>query len=58
MGMNLGGFGVIVTLSQYLAKGEGRVKLLGWICVTFSISVFAAPLAVIVSIFIHTHCFY
>uniref|UniRef100_A0A7N0UII6 Bidirectional sugar transporter SWEET n=1 Tax=Kalanchoe fedtschenkoi TaxID=63787 RepID=A0A7N0UII6_KALFE len=47
MGMNLGGFAVIVILSQYLAKGEGRMKLLGWMCVAFSVSVFAAPLSII-----------
>ncbi|KAJ1377496.1 SWEET sugar transporter [Sesbania bispinosa] len=45
--LNFGGFCTIVVLTHILAKGEGRVKLLGWICVVFATSVFAAPLSVI-----------
>ncbi|XP_058757260.1 bidirectional sugar transporter SWEET13-like [Vicia villosa] len=46
--MNFVGFGTIVVLTHVLAKGEeGRVKLLGWICVVFATSVFAAPLSII-----------
>ncbi|WVZ20916.1 hypothetical protein V8G54_008238 [Vigna mungo] len=47
---NFGGFCTIVLLTHLLAKGAGRVKLLGWICVVFATSVFAAPLSIIVSI--------
>lgn len=46
--LNFGGFCVIVLLTHLLAKGEAaRVKLLGWICVVFATSVFAAPLSII-----------
>ncbi|ESW09866.1 hypothetical protein PHAVU_009G162900 [Phaseolus vulgaris] len=44
---NFGGFCTIVLLTHLLAKGAGRVKLLGWICVVFATSVFAAPLSII-----------
>ncbi|KAI5404714.1 bidirectional sugar transporter N3 [Lathyrus oleraceus] len=46
--MNFVGFGTIVVLTYVLAKEEeGRIKLLGWICVVFATSVFAAPLSII-----------
>ncbi|KAK7411017.1 hypothetical protein VNO78_02349 [Psophocarpus tetragonolobus] len=46
--LNFGGFCTIVLLTHLLAKrNQGRVKLLGWICVVFATSVFAAPLSVI-----------
>ncbi|KAG5031891.1 hypothetical protein AAZX31_06G159300 [Glycine max] len=46
--LNFGGFCTIVLLTHLLAKGEeARVKLLGWICVVFATSVFAAPLSII-----------
>ncbi|CAJ1975101.1 unnamed protein product [Sphenostylis stenocarpa] len=45
--LNFGGFCTIVLLTHLLAKGVGRVKLLGWICVVFATSVFAAPLSII-----------
>ncbi|KAG6477329.1 hypothetical protein ZIOFF_066582 [Zingiber officinale] len=41
------GFAGIVLLTQLLTSGSKRVVLLGWICVGFSVSVFAAPLSVI-----------
>lgn len=50
---NFGGFCTIVLLTHLLAKGAARVKLLGWICVVFATSVFAAPLSIIVSISYH-----
>ncbi|CAL9111422.1 bidirectional sugar transporter SWEET14-like [Musa acuminata AAA Group] len=40
-------FAAIVLLTQLVFKGSNRVTVLGWICVGFSISVFAAPLSVI-----------
>ncbi|WOL04391.1 bidirectional sugar transporter SWEET14-like [Canna indica] len=40
-------FCFIVLLTQLLADGLNRVRVLGWICVGFSISVFAAPLSII-----------
>ncbi|KAG9445539.1 hypothetical protein H6P81_011667 [Aristolochia fimbriata] len=44
--LNIGVFGLIVALTIFLAKGSGRVRVLGWICVVFSVSVFAAPLSI------------
>lgn len=53
--MNFGGFCIIVLVTHLLAKGEAaRIKLLGWICVVFATSVFAAPLSIIVSILLIT----
>ncbi|XP_039125854.1 bidirectional sugar transporter SWEET13-like [Dioscorea cayenensis subsp. rotundata] len=40
-------FGSIVLLTMLLTKGENRAILLGWICVAFAVSVFAAPLSII-----------
>ncbi|KAE9604249.1 hypothetical protein Lal_00002036 [Lupinus albus] len=45
--VNFGGCCAIILLIHLLAKGDGRVKILGWICVVFSTSVFAAPLSII-----------
>nr|AHB08882.1 bidirectional sugar transporter SWEET14-like protein [Suaeda glauca] len=45
--LNFGGFCGIILLCHYLAKGQARLQLYGWICVAFSISVFVAPLSVI-----------
>ncbi|MED6158691.1 hypothetical protein PIB30_035141 [Stylosanthes scabra] len=45
--LNFGGFCTIVLLTHLLAKGANRLKLLGWICVVFATSVFAAPLSII-----------
>ncbi|XP_020965847.1 bidirectional sugar transporter SWEET12 [Arachis ipaensis] len=45
--LNFGGFCTIVLLTHILAKGANRLKLLGWICVVFATSVFAAPLIII-----------
>ncbi|XP_050257834.1 bidirectional sugar transporter SWEET12-like [Quercus robur] len=44
--MNFGGFCLILLLSHFLAQGETRVRVLGWVCVAFSVSVFAAPLSI------------
>ncbi|KAF7839591.1 bidirectional sugar transporter SWEET12-like [Senna tora] len=46
--LNFGGFCIIVLVTHLIAKGESsRIQLLGWICVVFSTSVFAAPLSII-----------
>lgn len=45
--MNFGGFCAILLLSHFLAQGANRIKVLGWICLTFSVSVFAAPLSIV-----------
>ncbi|KAG8638623.1 hypothetical protein MANES_14G047600v8 [Manihot esculenta] len=45
--LNFGGFCLILLLSHFLAKGSSRVRILGWVCVIFSVSVFAAPLSIL-----------
>ena len=47
--LNVGVFGLILLLTLLLSEGEKRVVMLGWVCVGFSVSVFVAPLSVIVS---------
>ncbi|CAI9280605.1 unnamed protein product [Lactuca saligna] len=41
------GFGLIVVLTQFLAKGVTRGVIVGWICLVFSLCVFVAPLGVL-----------
>ncbi|KAJ8478669.1 hypothetical protein OPV22_022396 [Ensete ventricosum] len=45
--VNVGMFGLILLLTQLLSEGSERVRAFGWICVSFSASVFVAPLSVI-----------
>ncbi|KAH7578539.1 hypothetical protein ACOSP7_000144 [Xanthoceras sorbifolium] len=45
--MNGGGFCSILLLSHFLAKGSNRVRVLGWVCVSFAVGVFAAPLSIV-----------
>ncbi|CAL9145736.1 unnamed protein product [Musa hybrid cultivar] len=45
--LNVVVFAAIILLTQLLFTGSIRLKVLGWICVGFSVSVFAAPLSVI-----------
>ncbi|XP_042485269.1 bidirectional sugar transporter SWEET14-like [Macadamia integrifolia] len=45
--MNLCLFSMILILSQFLAKGQNRVRVVGWICDTFSVIVFVAPLSIV-----------
>ncbi|WOL03734.1 bidirectional sugar transporter SWEET14-like [Canna indica] len=40
-------FAAIVLLTELFSTGSTRAKILGWICVAFSVSVFAAPLSII-----------
>ncbi|TVU50330.1 hypothetical protein EJB05_01698, partial [Eragrostis curvula] len=47
--LNVGVFGLILLLTLLLSTGEKRVVSVGWVCVAFSISVFVAPLSIIVS---------
>ncbi|KAL3512553.1 hypothetical protein ACH5RR_025270 [Cinchona calisaya] len=41
------GFGLIVLLTHFLAKGSTRVHIVGWICLVFSLCVFIAPLCIV-----------
>ncbi|PWA50522.1 SWEET sugar transporter [Artemisia annua] len=43
------GFGLIVLLTEFLAKGAHRVGIVGWICLIFSLCVFVAPLGVVLA---------
>ena len=47
--LNVGVFGLILLLTLLLSAGQNRVVILGWVCVGFSVSVFVAPLSIIVS---------
>ncbi|XP_074564214.1 uncharacterized protein LOC141820747 [Curcuma longa] len=47
VGLNLVLFSVIVVVTQFMFDGSNRAEVLGWICVAFSISVYAAPLSII-----------
>ncbi|KAI3873179.1 hypothetical protein MKW92_030318 [Papaver armeniacum] len=44
--LNLGVFCLILLLTLLLTKGKNRVVVLGWVCVAFSVCVFAAPLSI------------
>ncbi|XP_057464431.1 bidirectional sugar transporter NEC1-like [Actinidia eriantha] len=41
------GFGLIVILTHFLAKGSTCLRIVGWICLVFSVSVFVAPLGIV-----------
>ncbi|KAK6117787.1 hypothetical protein DH2020_048474 [Rehmannia glutinosa] len=45
--LNVFGLGLIVVLTQFLAKGSTRADIVGWICLVFSLCVFVAPLGVV-----------
>nr|XP_010943755.1 bidirectional sugar transporter SWEET13 isoform X2 [Elaeis guineensis] len=45
--LNVGLFSLILLSTLLLPKGSNRLKVLGWICMCFSASVFAAPLSII-----------
>ncbi|KAM7274312.1 hypothetical protein ACFE04_028976 [Oxalis oulophora] len=44
--VNFGGFCAIMLLTHFISNGPLRVEVLGWICVIFATSVFAAPLSI------------
>jgi solute carrier family 50 protein (sugar transporter) len=46
---NVFGFGLICVLTRFLTQRQKRVQVLGWICMTFSLCVFVAPLFIVVS---------
>lgn len=55
VGLNLVLSSLIVLVAQFLFDGSNRAKVLGWICVAFSISVYAAPLSIIVRSYSSSH---
>ncbi|KAJ6374558.1 hypothetical protein OIU78_030126 [Salix suchowensis] len=44
---NIFGLGLICSLALFLTQGQKRVQVLGWICMIFSLCVFAAPLFIV-----------
>ncbi|GFQ02323.1 bidirectional sugar transporter nec1 [Phtheirospermum japonicum] len=43
---NVSSLGIIIATTYFFAKGSLRLKIVGWICAIFSVSVFAAPLSI------------
>ncbi|OIW17783.1 hypothetical protein TanjilG_06468 [Lupinus angustifolius] len=42
--LNVFGYGAMLLATLFLSKGRTRLAIIGWICLVFNISVFAAPL--------------
>ncbi|XAR67869.1 hypothetical protein NMG60_11002802 [Bertholletia excelsa] len=43
----VGGFGLVLGLTHFVFNAPTRVRIVGWICLVFSVSVFAAPLCIV-----------
>ncbi|KAF3436392.1 hypothetical protein FNV43_RR23484 [Rhamnella rubrinervis] len=43
---NAGAYGLILLSTFFISNSPKRLKVVGWICAVFSVSVFAAPLAI------------
>ncbi|KAK2359238.1 hypothetical protein P8452_63500 [Trifolium repens] len=50
LAMNIGSFGLILLVTNFAVHGPIRVEVLGWICVSISVSVFAAPLTIVAQV--------
>ncbi|CAL0324520.1 unnamed protein product [Lupinus luteus] len=50
MTINIGVFTLIPLISQFALPRSLRVKVVGWICVSVSVSVFAAPLSIVAQV--------
>ncbi|CAK9181474.1 unnamed protein product [Ilex paraguariensis] len=48
--LNFGGFWSIMILTIFFLKGLNRVRVVGWICMALSVSVFAAPLSIMAQV--------
>ncbi|XP_039161774.1 bidirectional sugar transporter SWEET10-like [Eucalyptus grandis] len=46
LSMNVLGYGAVLSTTFFLSKGAKRTQIIGWICMTFSLGVFAAPLCI------------
>ena len=55
--LNVLGFGLMLLLTLFLAKGSQRLQIIGWICLVFNLCVFAAPLCIMVSLTSKNICF-
>ncbi|KAE9591875.1 putative SWEET sugar transporter [Lupinus albus] len=47
--MNFGCFAMIFSITYFAIPDSFRVQILGWICVSIAVSVFASPLSIMVS---------
>lgn len=45
---NVGAYGLILLSTSFIPNHSERLTVVGWICAVFSVSVFAAPLAIMV----------
>lgn len=45
--LNVFGYGAMLLSTLYLTAGSKRLSVIGWICLVFNISVFAAPLGIL-----------
>ncbi|EOY10743.1 Nodulin MtN3 family protein isoform 2 [Theobroma cacao] len=43
---NMGGYGLIILLTNLLTEGSKRVTVMGWICAVYNVAVFASPLSI------------
>ncbi|XVE90077.1 hypothetical protein DITRI_Ditri20bG0048100 [Diplodiscus trichospermus] len=43
---NIGGYSLIVLLTNFLAERSNRVNVMGWICAVYNVAVFASPLSI------------
>ncbi|KAK7304270.1 hypothetical protein VNO77_45137 [Canavalia gladiata] len=50
LAMNVGSFALILLVTHFAVHGSLRVQVLGWVCVTLSVSVFAAPLSIVAQV--------
>ncbi|XP_019418138.1 PREDICTED: bidirectional sugar transporter N3-like isoform X1 [Lupinus angustifolius] len=50
LAMNVGCFALILLVTHFAIHGSLRVQVLGWICVSIAVSVFAAPLSVMAQV--------
>ncbi|TKY59557.1 Bidirectional sugar transporter N3 [Spatholobus suberectus] len=50
MAMNVGSFASIFLVTYFAIHGSLRVQIVGWICVTISVCVFAAPLSIVAQV--------
>ncbi|XP_027345999.1 bidirectional sugar transporter N3-like [Abrus precatorius] len=50
MVMNVGSFASIFLITYFAMQGSLRVQVLGWICVSIAVSVFAAPLSIVAQV--------
>ncbi|KAK7394108.1 hypothetical protein VNO78_14627 [Psophocarpus tetragonolobus] len=48
--MNMASFALILLVTNFAVHGPLRVQVLGWICVSISVSVFAAPLSIVAQV--------